>query len=162
MQGWIVPRSGSASNWLDYRHSSTTGSCAALCRARRPGPPALRASAVPIPGARWPTCAPKLIAHTLLAVPITGTRRTYSASSGTGINSCACPHQFTKRAPRGRAASRSGAGFRNGTGERILSTTARSRAWMCLDAPTIFVAPNRRHHRRRRRLQTQFAKHRLG
>jgi hypothetical protein len=58
--------------------------------------PTLRASAIPIPGARWPTCAPKLI-DTYLAVPITGTIGTHSPSSGTRINSWPCPHQFTKR-----------------------------------------------------------------
>src|SRR5215467_12232076 len=51
--------------------------------------------------------------HIYLAVLMTGTRRTHSASSGTGINSCACPHQFTKRATRKRA-SRSGGGSRIG------------------------------------------------
>jgi hypothetical protein len=112
VQGCTAPQSGPASNRLNCRHStlqpvpdprrSLTGSFEALRPARQRGD--LRSCApllgAQVLGSREFDSAPKLIAHTHLAVPMIGMSLTHSPSSGTGISSCPCPHQLVNRATR--------------------------------------------------------------
>jgi len=63
----------------------------------------------------WTRSSLTSCSHIYLAVPIIGTSRTHSPSSGTGISSCQC-RTIRCSKPRRRATSRSGVGSRSDTG----------------------------------------------